>query len=98
MGFKLKFCLRTSMRLMTVAAVSAESTSVNTADTETVVNPIAIAENDSESESDEEQDNVISNTGTIIEIDVMKVEEYHHILIIGNHKDVQCKNNVPGTL
>ena len=63
MGFKLKFCLRTSMRLMTVAAVSAESTSVNTADTETVVNPIAIAENDSESESDEEQDNVISNTG-----------------------------------
>ena len=51
------------MRLMTVAAVSAESTSVNTADTETVVNPIAIAENDSESESDEEQDNVISNTG-----------------------------------
>ena len=71
------------MRLMTVAAVSAESTSVNTADTETVVNPIAIAENDSESESDEEQDNVISNTGTIIEIDVMKGEEYHHILIIG---------------
>ena len=63
MEFELKFCLRTSMRLMTVAAVSAESTSVNTADTETVVNPIAIAENDSESESDEEQDNVISNTG-----------------------------------